>query len=618
MSEIRERLLQRFITSPYSPWAAGIMLLIASLMLWKSIHDREQAFLEHTLSQHSQRIVEVIRHDIYKRIQAVQRLADRWQIRSGTPKNEFVADASNYVWDDIGYQAIEWVDESYHIRWVVPEKGNEAALNLNLAFEARRLEALEAAKEKRAPTLSSPIRLVQGGIGVLIYFPLYVEQQFDGFILVVLRTEEWLQHLLHNHKLGERNDHLMIQVTFEEDVLFRDARFDPNQNSRAYSSAQFFMAQEVSAYIQPTQEFYRSHESLAAEFTLFSGLVFSVLLVLLVRLFQQSSRARMIAATNLQILEEEMKQRQLVEKNLAMKTERLNHILEGTNVGSWEWNVQTGETVFNQRWAEIIGYTLEELQPTSIDTWMQYAHEPDLEKSGELLERHFNGELEFYDTEARMKHKDGHWVWVHDRGKVYSWTKDGKPEWMAGTHQEITERKQAEEKIRHLANHDVLTGLPTLRLAKDRIKMAINAAEREGMLAAVLFVDLDGFKAVNDSFGHEAGDSLLKTVAENLNNSVRAMDTVARIGGDEFLVILTGLHHQQAVDRIATKLIESVCVLSGMFESKDSNISLGASIGISMYPNDGDDISQLIAKADKAMYQVKAAGKNSFRFYSEH
>ncbi|MBI9113304.1 response regulator [Maridesulfovibrio ferrireducens] len=140
-----------------------------------------------------------------------------------------------------------------------------------------------------------------------------------------------------------------------------------------------------------------------------------------------------------------------VEKDLKKQKERFENILEGTNVGTWEWNVQTGETIFNERWAEIIGYTLEELSPTSIETWMMHANPDDLEKSGKDLEAHFSGRENFYHTECRMKHKDGRWVWVLARGKVISWDEDGSPVWMFGTHQEITGEKLAEEKLHHYA-----------------------------------------------------------------------------------------------------------------------------------------------------------------------
>jgi PAS domain S-box-containing protein len=127
---------------------------------------------------------------------------------------------------------------------------------------------------------------------------------------------------------------------------------------------------------------------------------------------------------------------------------RLQNILVGTNIGTWEWNVQTGETVFNERWAEMIGYTLAELQPVSIDTWLRFAHPDDLKASGERLEAHFSGQVGYYECEARMRHKEGHWVWVLDRGRVSTWTAEGKPLWMAGTHWDITERKQAEQTLK--------------------------------------------------------------------------------------------------------------------------------------------------------------------------
>jgi len=136
-----------------------------------------------------------------------------------------------------------------------------------------------------------------------------------------------------------------------------------------------------------------------------------------------------------------------MEQTTKKQRERLENIIKGTNVGTWEWNIQTGETVFNERWAEIIGYTLEEIAPVSIDTWMKFAHPDDLQGSTEQLQRHFKGEIDFYDYTSRMKHKNGHWVWVLDRGKVFTWTQDGKPVMMMGTHQDITERKNNEDEL---------------------------------------------------------------------------------------------------------------------------------------------------------------------------
>ena len=139
-----------------------------------------------------------------------------------------------------------------------------------------------------------------------------------------------------------------------------------------------------------------------------------------------------------------------MEEELELERFRLENTIRGTHVGTWEWNVQTGEALFNELWATILGYSLEEISPVTIETWMKFTHPDDLEKSGELLEKHFSGELEFYECEARMKHRDGHWIWVLDRGKVITRTGEGKPLLMMGTHQEITERKMAQETLEKL------------------------------------------------------------------------------------------------------------------------------------------------------------------------
>ena len=148
------------------------------------------------------------------------------------------------------------------------------------------------------------------------------------------------------------------------------------------------------------------------------------------------------------ILSDQAEQDRLL-ASLKEERERLAGILKGTHAGTWEWNVQTGELKLNERWAEIVGTTLPEISPTTIETWVRFAHPEDLKASDELLQRHFRGELDYYEIELRMKHVRGEWVWVLDRGRVTSWTADGKPLMMMGTHQDITERKEAEaERIR--------------------------------------------------------------------------------------------------------------------------------------------------------------------------
>ena len=141
------------------------------------------------------------------------------------------------------------------------------------------------------------------------------------------------------------------------------------------------------------------------------------------------------------------------EAELIRERNRLAAILDGTNIGTWEWNVQTAETSFNERWAEIIGYNLEEILPANINTWEKFTHPEDLKRANQKIEQHFKKETEHYECEIRMMHKTGHWIWVLDRGKVATWTDDGRPEWMYGTHQEITERKTSELQLTALIDN---------------------------------------------------------------------------------------------------------------------------------------------------------------------
>jgi diguanylate cyclase (GGDEF)-like protein/PAS domain S-box-containing protein len=176
---------------------------------------------------------------------------------------------------------------------------------------------------------------------------------------------------------------------------------------------------------------------------------------------------------------------------------------------------------------------------------------------------------------------------------------------------DITERKEAEEKIAHLANHDMLTDLPSLRLAKDRLGMAISLARRNKTAAAVMFIDLDEFKSVNDNLGHEAGDYILKQVSQRMLSCIRETDTVGRVGGDEFLLIATGIHTPENASQIAEKVIHLV---SQPIIFNGQQAVVGASIGIALYPDDGEGMDLLIKKADEAMYRIKKASKNGFCF----
>jgi PAS domain S-box-containing protein len=205
-------------------------------------------------------------------------------------------------------------------------------------------------------------------------------------------------------------------------------------------------------------------------------------------------------------------ERKRAEEALLIERERAANILEGTNAGTWDWNVQTGETTLNERWAEIMGYTLAELEPIDIRTWIDNVHPDDLPVANALLEQHFSGERDYYDVEFRQPHKDGGWVWINARGKVCEWTEDGKPLRMSGTHLDITERKRAEEALRESESSlkALVEGVQTAIVVHDargRIVLSNHTAQE---LLRPLATDLDGRELTDPRwcFFHEDGTEM--------------------------------------------------------------------------------------------------------------
>jgi PAS domain S-box-containing protein len=173
---------------------------------------------------------------------------------------------------------------------------------------------------------------------------------------------------------------------------------------------------------------------------------------------------------------------------LAAQCEKLGLVLEGTRVGTWDWNIPGGQVEFNERWAEIVGYELRELEPGAIGTWSRLCHPDDLARSGALLEQVFSGEAEYYDCECRMLHKNGSWVWVWDRGKVTEWSPDGKPLRMLGTHTDITEKRQMAEiksRLVSMASHEFRTPLATIRLAAELLSTRRDQMGESGIQRAL-------------------------------------------------------------------------------------------------------------------------------------
>lgn len=433
--------------------------------------------------------------------------------------------------------------------------------------------------------------------------------------------------------------------------------------------------------------------------------------------------------------------------------ERLELIINATGVGIWDWQVQTQELTFNQRWAAIIGYTVAELQPLSFDTWADSVHSDDLPRAKKLLREHWRGNLDLYTVELRMRHKRGHYVWILASGKVVEWEAGGKPKRMIGTHLDITERKERERErlissqllqesqkvakvggwelnletglltwtaetyrihettpeefdptvdagVDHFlpdsreqislaldrainngdgydleletyttkgrkidvrttcnvtqkdgatvrltgifqdiseqkdiqrklemsnqsledanaalqlsAHYDALTELPNRILLSDRMQHALTQCARRNQFVAITFIDLDGFKIINDKYGHSSGDQFLRKIAHELKLTLRQGDTLARIGGDEFVAVIDDLNNTKDSYPILTRMLEAATTELTIF---DKCLKVTASIGVTFYPQKNCSPDQLLRQADQAMYKAKQLGKNRWHVF---
>ena len=286
--------------------------------------------------------------------------------------------------------------------------------------------------------------------------------------------------------------------------------------------------------------------------------------------------------------------------------------LDSTGDGVWDWNLQTGIEVLSRRCKEMYGYTEDEM-PDRADELDLRTHPDDLEQMQKDRQAHFDGATPHYVNEHRMRCKDGSWKWVLSRGMVISRDAQGRPLRMIGTHTDITSRKRSEALIWQQANFDSLTGLPNRRMLRDRLEQELKKNRRDGLQVAVLFVDLDHFKEVNDTLGHDAGDALLVEASRRIRSCVRETDTVARMGGDEFTLVLSELHDGEHLERILQGLLQT---LSAQFQVGKDQVYVSASIGITMYPQDATEVESLFKNADQALYVAKGAGRNRFSFFT--
>lgn len=299
------------------------------------------------------------------------------------------------------------------------------------------------------------------------------------------------------------------------------------------------------------------------------------------------------------------------EEELKISEERYRLALEGSRDAIWDWDILRGKSFVSDRWREMLGYDPQELEVNHL-TWKDLLHPEDKERAFKAQRDHLDGKTPFYTSEYRLKTKSGKYKWISVRGKALR-DKDGKPIRIAGSQTDISERKDFEEKINNMAFYDSLTGLPNRALFEKILRKSLEESLKYNLKGAVLFLDLDNFKTVNDTYGHFMGDDLLKNVAEILKSFEKDKTTISRFGGDEFVIMIHDVKNDEEVSKIALEIVKS---LSRTWLIGGKEFYSTVSVGIAFYPGHGCDVQSILSNADVAMYSVKKAEKDNFRIYS--
>lgn len=300
------------------------------------------------------------------------------------------------------------------------------------------------------------------------------------------------------------------------------------------------------------------------------------------------------------------------EAKLSINEKRIGLLLSGINDGIWDKNLLTGEVYHSEKWKEILGYTEEEY----IDNkriWKQSIHPSDFKRVRSEYLNYLAKKIPVYKAEFRMHKKNGDYIWVYETGKAI-WDADGKPIRIAGSITDITERKRHEALIYSMAYYDSLTSLPNKPMFSQYLSEFVSKFKGTGKRFALMLLDLDNFKTINDTLGHPYGDKVLITISDLLKNHISKGTVLSRFGGDEFTILIPDAGDTKTILSQAEQII-------GLFKNpllvNSQEIYITPSIGISIFPDDSSDESSLIKNADTAMYHAKSLGKNSCQLYAK-
>lgn len=492
---------------------------------------------------------------------------------------------------------------------------NVSALGYDMYSEAVRRTAMERARDLDQSTMSGKVRLVQEidqdvQSGFLMYLPVYRSGKSHetvadrraniiGWVYAPFRMNDLMDGIL-----GEQVHNFDLEIFDGADVSPDTLMYDSRSGQNHDGTTIFHSIRRIEILgriwtikLHSLSLFEAKIDTGRVTLIRVSGLLMSLLLSLLV---WQLASGRVRALKLAQDMTSELRESE----------EQLKEAQRMAHIGSWELDLTSNALT----WSDEI-YRIFEIDPASFDAsyeaFLNVVHPEDRSQVDSAYAESVEARMP-YSIEHRLLFPDGRVKFVHEKGETL-FDAEGRAFRSIGTVQDITEQKMAQERIERMAHYDTLTNLPNRALFYDRLHYALSLARRSEAGLTLLYMDLDGFKQVNDTQGHHAGDLLLIGVAERLSRCVRESDTVSRLGGDEFTIIFSGMHQLEDVAVEAEKIIQAI---SAPFNLEGVEARIGISIGIARYTEEARNEDDLVKQADKAMYEAKLAGKNTYRIGS--
>ncbi len=379
---------------------------------------------------------------------------------------------------------------------------------------------------------------------------------------------------------------------------------------------------QLALAFSPTQEFFQRVQLFKGWFyVVLTGVLFGSIIFKRMRLFELAITELVKEYEMLSLADEELlsmdeaiqaqyKEIEQQKNALLVSDERYQLAVEGANDGIWEWDIEKDRFFISPKVSEILGIEDQDIE-NALEPWLERVHPQEWEQVKERMAKYLESQSGIYEDTYRIRNSEGDYIWILSHGKAI-WNHVGKPIRVAGSYTNVTEQMQNQEKLHQLAFYDQLTGLPNRSMLIERIEQEIQKDTYQEQKIGFLYLDIDDFKQINDTIGHDFGDEFICKIARFLEDEVNENAMVARLGGDEFGIAFFRLQDKREVETVAQRLLERI---KQPWILQNNEFYVGVSIGITYYPEFGVNASALLQNSDIAMFVVKENGKDGYRIY---